>query len=347
MPDFVLNEPVLCMHGSSLFEAKVVEVKLRAGLETLYLVHYIGWKKNWDETVPEQRLRKRTQENLEVKERIAAEIAATKGTKRKVPEPSESSAAPTKPAAHRKKTAADSQASRDARELIQVKKTLQTLLAKVERVSSAKPPRHRAPKTSVSRPAAGADAAGGNQASGSADAQAKRPGRPRAAVKSAVEIMREPLSAFMLFGLEQHSLDPPAPTADPRELAKGYGEEWLKLSQEARLPWEQMAEGLEPPRCKRMAEDKAKKTLAGGKGSTGGKVKVAVDDYAPTFSDSAQRRAGKSTVDSTSPQPAAPLFGDEPAHPVDDFDDELEGDEPELPSGDGDAMDADADAMEE
>ncbi|KAJ1620986.1 hypothetical protein T492DRAFT_1073830 [Pavlovales sp. CCMP2436] len=158
--------------------------------------------------------------------------------------------------------------------------------------------------------------------------------------------MREPLSAFMLFGLEQHSLDPPAPTADPRELVKGYGEEWLKLSPEARLPWEHMAEGLEPPRCKRMAEDKAKKKLAGGKGSTGGKAKVVVDHYAPTFSDSAQRRAGKSAVESTSPPPAAPLFGDEPAHPDDDFDDELEGDEPELPSGDGDAMDADADAME-
>ncbi|KAJ1630378.1 MRG-domain-containing protein [Pavlovales sp. CCMP2436] len=107
--DFVLNEPVLCMHGSGLFDAKVVEVRPRAGLETLYLVHYIGWKKNWDETVPEQRLRKRTQENLEAKERIAAEIAATKGTKRKVLEPPEPSAVPTKPAAHRKKTAADSQ----------------------------------------------------------------------------------------------------------------------------------------------------------------------------------------------------------------------------------------------
>ncbi|CAG2103377.1 unnamed protein product [Medioppia subpectinata] len=55
------NEKVLCFHGPLLYEAKVQKSQEMESKETKerlvhYFVHYLGWSKNWDEWVPEDRV---------------------------------------------------------------------------------------------------------------------------------------------------------------------------------------------------------------------------------------------------------------------------------------------------
>lgn len=68
----------------------------------------------------------------------------------------------------------------------------------------------------------------------------------------------------MLFGIEQHLNAPPAPTAEPRDVVRAYGDAWLALSAEERLPFEQMAAALEPARCSglRARAEQKRKSLA-------------------------------------------------------------------------------------
>jgi mortality factor 4-like protein 1 len=87
---FDAGEPVLVIHGTGIFEGRVLDVIHRAlpGREPVcnYEIHYLGWKKNWDEVVPASRLLKRDKEGLERKEQVNAEIAAARkgdGAKRK------------------------------------------------------------------------------------------------------------------------------------------------------------------------------------------------------------------------------------------------------------------------
>lgn len=70
------NEQVLCMHGAVLYDAKVVEVVQAPGgrVPTHYKIHYLGWKRSWDETVDHKRLYKRTEENLVLKEQLMAQL---------------------------------------------------------------------------------------------------------------------------------------------------------------------------------------------------------------------------------------------------------------------------------
>lgn len=82
---YEVGEPVLCLHAAGLFDAKVLEVRASPAGH-IYLVHYLGWRKTWDEHVPESRLRKRTAENLAEKERLASMIVGARrmdGAKRK------------------------------------------------------------------------------------------------------------------------------------------------------------------------------------------------------------------------------------------------------------------------
>lgn len=112
----------------------------------------------------------------------------------------------------------------------QVRKVLEALIAKVEKRCEKFAPRPRS--------------AGGGV------------GRARIPQRSASDIMREPLSAFMLYSIDQHSLQKPAANADLREVVHGYGQKWLDLTAESREEWELMATHLEPPRCK-LAQQKA------------------------------------------------------------------------------------------
>ncbi|KAF2214604.1 hypothetical protein CERZMDRAFT_110225 [Cercospora zeae-maydis SCOH1-5] len=77
---YAKDERVLCFHGELLYEAKVLESKLKdaddknAGHK--YRVHYKGWKNTWDDWVPQERLRKFTDENKELAQNLKKDMDA-------------------------------------------------------------------------------------------------------------------------------------------------------------------------------------------------------------------------------------------------------------------------------
>ncbi|RCH86850.1 Esa1p-associated factor, partial [Rhizopus stolonifer] len=71
---FEENERVLCYHGPLIYEAKILE---RSWMDKdpeltgpYYFVHYKGWKRSWDEWVPETRLLRWSEENLQMQSRL-------------------------------------------------------------------------------------------------------------------------------------------------------------------------------------------------------------------------------------------------------------------------------------
>ena len=69
------EEKVLCYHGPLVYEAKIQDRVAREGPDSskikLYLVHYQGWNTHWDEWVPESRVLKHNDENIQLqKDRI-------------------------------------------------------------------------------------------------------------------------------------------------------------------------------------------------------------------------------------------------------------------------------------
>ncbi|KAM3927393.1 mortality factor 4-like protein 1 isoform 2-T2 [Leptodactylus fuscus] len=58
------GERVLCFHGPLLYEAKCVKVAIK-DKQVKYFIHYSGWNKNWDEWVPESRVLKYVDTNLQ------------------------------------------------------------------------------------------------------------------------------------------------------------------------------------------------------------------------------------------------------------------------------------------
>ncbi|XP_030044736.1 mortality factor 4-like protein 1, partial [Microcaecilia unicolor] len=63
-PKFQEGERVLCFHGPLLYEAKCVKVAIK-DKQVKYFIHYSGWNKNWDEWVPESRVLKYVDINLQ------------------------------------------------------------------------------------------------------------------------------------------------------------------------------------------------------------------------------------------------------------------------------------------
>ncbi|KAB0379607.1 hypothetical protein FD755_007391 [Muntiacus reevesi] len=63
-PKFQEGERVLCCHGPLLYEAKCVKVAIK-DKQVKYFIHYSGWNKNWDEWVPESRVLKYVDTNLQ------------------------------------------------------------------------------------------------------------------------------------------------------------------------------------------------------------------------------------------------------------------------------------------
>ncbi|OJI98505.1 hypothetical protein ASPVEDRAFT_464484 [Aspergillus versicolor CBS 583.65] len=74
------DERVLCFHHEILYEAKILELRhtdpddRKSPYE--YLVHYKGWKNTWDDWVPQDRLRKFTEENRELATTLRREAEA-------------------------------------------------------------------------------------------------------------------------------------------------------------------------------------------------------------------------------------------------------------------------------
>ena len=84
MAKFVQNEKVLAFHGPLIYEAKIQKVA-ESETSTKYLIHYHGWNKNWDEWVPDARILKYTESNLERKrELIKAHDATQKAKKQQI-----------------------------------------------------------------------------------------------------------------------------------------------------------------------------------------------------------------------------------------------------------------------
>ncbi|KAF2658367.1 NuA4 histone acetyltransferase complex, Eaf3/MRG15 subunit [Lophiostoma macrostomum CBS 122681] len=88
-PHFKKDEKALCFHHELLYESKILDVRpvdgddKKSGFE--YKVHYKGWKNTWDDWVPEDRLRKLTQENRDLANSLRHEMLAAQRAARAPP----------------------------------------------------------------------------------------------------------------------------------------------------------------------------------------------------------------------------------------------------------------------
>lgn len=77
---FAEGEKVLCFHGPLLYEAKCIKAQLK-DKQVKYFIHYSGWNKNWDEWVPESRVLKYNDANLQKQKELEKAHLKTKKTK--------------------------------------------------------------------------------------------------------------------------------------------------------------------------------------------------------------------------------------------------------------------------
>ncbi|GAB1736135.1 hypothetical protein NU219Hw_g6185t1 [Hortaea werneckii] len=79
-PMYQKDERVLCFHHELLYEAKVLDHKMKDPNDKKdgysYRVHYKGWKNTWDDWVPQERLRKFTDENKELASNLKKDMDA-------------------------------------------------------------------------------------------------------------------------------------------------------------------------------------------------------------------------------------------------------------------------------
>lgn len=82
---FKEGEKVLCFHGPLIYEAKCLKTSLTKEKQIKYLIHYAGWNKNWDEWVPESRVLKYNEVNVQKQKEMQrahlAQQSAQKGKK--------------------------------------------------------------------------------------------------------------------------------------------------------------------------------------------------------------------------------------------------------------------------
>ncbi|KAL4282279.1 hypothetical protein GQ457_03G039900 [Hibiscus cannabinus] len=75
---FTEGEKVLAYHSNFIYLAKVLKCEKR-GTGWQYFVHYLGWKKNWDEWLGLDRIMKYTDENVQKKEALYKKLKEEKG----------------------------------------------------------------------------------------------------------------------------------------------------------------------------------------------------------------------------------------------------------------------------
>ncbi|KAK4135666.1 hypothetical protein BT67DRAFT_355466, partial [Trichocladium antarcticum] len=75
-PPFAKDERVLCFHMEMLYEAKILDIMAAEGADGswLYKIHYKGWKSSWDDWVPQDRVRKFTDENKDLASQLLAQF---------------------------------------------------------------------------------------------------------------------------------------------------------------------------------------------------------------------------------------------------------------------------------
>ncbi|KAK4454931.1 MRG-domain-containing protein [Podospora aff. communis PSN243] len=79
---FSKDERVLCFHMEMLYEAKILDVQPGDGGEGWqYKIHYKGWKSSWDDWVPQDRVRKFTDENKELAAQLRVQSNNLKAAK--------------------------------------------------------------------------------------------------------------------------------------------------------------------------------------------------------------------------------------------------------------------------
>ncbi|PAN05316.1 hypothetical protein PAHAL_1G131000 [Panicum hallii] len=79
-PSFKEGDRVLAYHGPLLYEAKVQRIE-NLDDEWRYFVHYLGWNKNWDEWVANDRLLKLTEENIRKQQELEKNQVVDKSIK--------------------------------------------------------------------------------------------------------------------------------------------------------------------------------------------------------------------------------------------------------------------------
>ncbi|XP_065369310.1 mortality factor 4-like protein 1 [Calliphora vicina] len=80
---FAEGEKVLCFHGPLIYEAKALKSTTTKDKQLKYFVHYAGWNKNWDEWVPEHRVLKYNDTNLQRQKELQKEHDAKKEKNKK------------------------------------------------------------------------------------------------------------------------------------------------------------------------------------------------------------------------------------------------------------------------
>ncbi|XP_058786173.1 protein MRG2-like isoform X3 [Vicia villosa] len=75
------GEKVLAFHTEFLYEAKVKQIEYKHKRWRFFL-HYLGWKKSWDEWVVIERLMKHTEENMRVKHERDAKYGNEKNARK-------------------------------------------------------------------------------------------------------------------------------------------------------------------------------------------------------------------------------------------------------------------------
>ena len=71
------GEKVLSYHGPLLYEAKIIKSerrKIMGNDHVFYFIHYLGWSKNWDEWVPEERVVRINEAGLALQQALRNDI---------------------------------------------------------------------------------------------------------------------------------------------------------------------------------------------------------------------------------------------------------------------------------
>ncbi|XP_043286388.1 mortality factor 4-like protein 1 [Venturia canescens] len=79
---FQEGEKVLCFHGPLIYEAKCLKSSITKEKHIKYLIHYAGWNKNWDEWVPESRVLKYNESNVQKQKDVQRAHAAQQSTQK-------------------------------------------------------------------------------------------------------------------------------------------------------------------------------------------------------------------------------------------------------------------------
>ncbi|GMN35033.1 hypothetical protein TIFTF001_005044 [Ficus carica] len=77
---FSVGDKVLASHKGVFYAAKVIQIQNDAK-ESKFLVHYLGWSKNWDEWVVSDNLKEYTEENVQKYDAIRKKLQIEKGIK--------------------------------------------------------------------------------------------------------------------------------------------------------------------------------------------------------------------------------------------------------------------------